>query len=325
MASSVRVYYRLTPERAPACAIACSPSSDMAVRDMPTRKICATRARGFHRRCGRAAHRGTGRSRMVWEVRPVAEAAKAASDHDARARSRRQRAFNETAVLPLGFPVTDVRARASHHGGDAPPARRGTLDIAPNHQGIWYGQRVSRRDAVFPGSSRSIRTRAGRALQNALAYATGIGCSPRRRHRQHVRRGNRDRSIRRQAVLCGVSRHSFKPGSRRSPRQGTHRRWRTSSVLHELKLIVDLSLSWRPRLMRHSISNTAEYGDLTRGDRVIIRRCARRCGSSSPTSATACSPKNGSLDAAPGRRASRSLAQARRTLQIEQVGAKLGQ
>ena len=50
---------------------------------------------------------------------------------------------------------------------------------------------------------------------------------------------------------------------------GTSRRWHISKCCHELKLIVDLIYEGGLTNMRKYISNTAQYGDLTRGPRVI--------------------------------------------------------
>ena len=49
-------------------------------------------------------------------------------------------------------------------------------------------------------------------------------------------------------------------------------------TLHELKLIVDLMYQGGLNYMRYSVSDTAEYGDYTRGPRVIGRTCGTRCG-----------------------------------------------
>ena len=48
-----------------------------------------------------------------------------------------------------------------------------------------------------------------------------------------------------------------------------HLKWLTSSVLHELKLIVDMMYEGGLASMRRSISNTAEYGDYVTGPRIV--------------------------------------------------------
>ncbi|MCZ6677566.1 MAG: ketol-acid reductoisomerase, partial [Candidatus Poribacteria bacterium] len=72
-----------------------------------------------------------------------------------------------------------------------------------------------------------------------------------------------------QAVLCGGTTALVKAAFDTLVEAGYQPEMAYFECLHELKLIVDLiyegGLSW----MRHSISNTAEYGDLTRGPRII--------------------------------------------------------
>ena len=72
-----------------------------------------------------------------------------------------------------------------------------------------------------------------------------------------------------QAVLCGGTTALIKAGFETLVEAGYKPEIAYFECLHELKLIVDLihegGLSW----MRHSISDTAEYGDLTRGERII--------------------------------------------------------
>ena len=76
--------------------------------------------------------------------------------------------------------------------------------------------------------------------------------------------------------------------------------------------------------MRYSISDTAEYGDLTRGPRVIddaVRAEMQTDPRRDP--ATAPSPRSGSPRTRPGARASRRCAQAGKAHQIEKVGQEL--
>ena len=65
------------------------------------------------------------------------------------------------------------------------------------------------------------------------------------------------------------STRSCRPGSRRSSRPATSPRSAYFECLHELKLIVDLMYEGGIAGMRYSISDTAEYGDYTRGPRVV--------------------------------------------------------
>lgn len=75
-----------------------------------------------------------------------------------------------------------------------------------------------------------------------------------------------------QAVLCGGSTSLVKAGFETLVEAGYDPRLAYFECLHELKLIVDLMYEKGIQGMRYSISNTAEYGDLTRGPRVVDDR-----------------------------------------------------
>ena len=109
----------------------------------------------------------------------------------------------------------------------------------------------------------------GSARDLVLAYAKGIGCT---------RAGVIETSFRdeaetdlfgEQAVLCGGVTELVRAGYETLVDAGYDSRLAYFECLHELKLIVDLMYEKGITGMRHSISNTAEYGDLTRGKRVI--------------------------------------------------------
>jgi ketol-acid reductoisomerase len=72
-----------------------------------------------------------------------------------------------------------------------------------------------------------------------------------------------------QAVLCGGATELVQAGFETLVEAGYDPRLAYFECLHELKLIVDLMYEKGIQGMRHSISNTAEYGDMTRGSKVI--------------------------------------------------------
>ncbi len=72
-----------------------------------------------------------------------------------------------------------------------------------------------------------------------------------------------------QSVLCGGASELVQAGFETLVEAGYDPRLAYFECLHELKLIVDLMYEKGIQGMRHSISNTAEYGDMTRGPRVI--------------------------------------------------------
>jgi ketol-acid reductoisomerase len=93
-----------------------------------------------------------------------------------------------------------------------------------------------------------------------------------RRHRDDLQRGDRDRSVRR------TGRVVRRPDVARAGRFRDARRGRIPAemayfeCLHEVKLIVDLMYEEGIAGMRYSISDTAEYGDVTRGPRIVNTR-----------------------------------------------------
>ena len=109
----------------------------------------------------------------------------------------------------------------------------------------------------------------GQAKDLALAYAKGIGGARAGVIETTFREETETDLFGEQAVLCGGTTALIKAAFATLVVAGYQPEMAYFECLHELKLIVDLiyegGLSW----MRHSISNTAEYGDLTRGPVVI--------------------------------------------------------
>ncbi|MBF8267251.1 MAG: ilvC [Dehalococcoidia bacterium] len=109
----------------------------------------------------------------------------------------------------------------------------------------------------------------GKARENALAYARGVGCT---------RAGVLDTTFKEetetdlfgeQTVLCGGVTALIKAGFETLVEAGYQPESAYFECCHELKLIVDLIYQGGLGYMRYSISDTAEYGDYSRGPRVI--------------------------------------------------------
>ena len=77
-------------------------------------------------------------------------------------------------------------------------------------------------------------------------------------------------------MLCGGLTELIRAGYETLVEAGYAPEMAYFECLHEVKLIVDLIYEGGIANMRYSISNTAEYGDMTRGKRVVGRRDARR-------------------------------------------------
>ncbi len=109
----------------------------------------------------------------------------------------------------------------------------------------------------------------GDALALALAYAKGIGCTRGGVIETTFKDETETDLFGEQAVLCGGVTELVRAGYETLVDGGYDPRLAYFECMHELKLIVDLMYEKGIAGMRYSISNTAEYGDLTRGKRVI--------------------------------------------------------
>jgi ketol-acid reductoisomerase len=109
----------------------------------------------------------------------------------------------------------------------------------------------------------------GDALALALAYAKGIGCARAGVIETTFKDETETDLFGEQAVLCGGLSELVRAGYETLVEAGYDPKLAYFECLHELKLIVDLMYEKGITGMRYSISNTAEYGDLTRGKRII--------------------------------------------------------
>ena len=109
----------------------------------------------------------------------------------------------------------------------------------------------------------------GNALALALSYAKGIGGTRAGVLKTTFKEETETDLFGEQAVLCGGLTELVRAGFETLVDAGYDPQMAYFECLHELKLIVDLMYEKGISGMRYSISNTAEYGDLTRGKRVI--------------------------------------------------------
>ena len=120
-----------------------------------------------------------------------------------------------------------------------------------------------------PGLVAVHRDSSGLARDLVLAYARGIGCTRAGVIETTFKEETETDLFGEQAVLCGGVSELVQAGYETLVDAGYDPRLAYFECLHELKLIVDLMYEKGISGMRYSISNTAEYGDLTRGKRVI--------------------------------------------------------
>jgi ketol-acid reductoisomerase len=109
----------------------------------------------------------------------------------------------------------------------------------------------------------------GNAHDLVLAYASGIGGGRAGVIETSFKDETETDLFGEQSVLCGGATELVRAGFETLVEAGYDPRLAYFECLHELKLIVDLMYEKGVQGMRHSISNTAEYGDMTRGPKVI--------------------------------------------------------
>src|ERR1043165_5863702 len=109
----------------------------------------------------------------------------------------------------------------------------------------------------------------GKALEQALAYALALGCLKAGVIDTNFREETESDLFGEQAVLCGGTSELIRAGFQTLVEAGYAPEIAYFECLHELKLIVDLIYEGGLSYMRFSVSDTAEYGDYTRGKRVV--------------------------------------------------------
>jgi len=109
----------------------------------------------------------------------------------------------------------------------------------------------------------------GKAREQALAYALGLGCLKAGVIETTFREETESDLFGEQAVLCGGAAELIRAGFETLVEAGYAPEIAYFECLHELKLIVDLIYEGGLTYMRYSVSDTAEYGDYTRGPRIV--------------------------------------------------------
>lgn len=109
----------------------------------------------------------------------------------------------------------------------------------------------------------------GKAKEIALAYAKGLGCARAGILETTFAEETETDLFGEQVVLCGGVTSLMKTAFETLVEAGYQPEIAYFEVLHELKLIVDLIYRGGLSFMRYSVSDTAEYGDYTRGPRII--------------------------------------------------------
>ncbi len=155
-----------------------------------------------------------------------------------------------------------------HFAQVVPPAHVDVVMVAPKGPGHLVrrtyeeGQGVPCLFAVYQDAT-------GQARDRAMAYAKGIGGTRAGILETTFREETETDLFGEQAVLCGGLSALIKAGFETLVAAGYQPELAYFECLHEVKLIVDLVVEGGLAKMRDSISNTAEYGDYTRGPRIV--------------------------------------------------------
>ena len=158
-----------------------------------------------------------------------------------------------------------------HYNQIVPPVDVDVIMVAPKSPGHLVrrmyveGQGVPSVLAIYQDAS-------GRAREIGLAYAKGIGSTRAGVIETTFKEETETDLFGEQAVLCGGVTALVKAGFETLVEAGYQPEIAYFECLNELKLIVDLMYEGGLKYMRYSISDTAEYGDVTRGPKLIDDR-----------------------------------------------------
>jgi ketol-acid reductoisomerase len=155
-----------------------------------------------------------------------------------------------------------------HFAQVVPPADVDVVMIAPKGPGHLVRRTYEQGEGV-PALFAIYQDASGQARDRAMSYAKGIGGTRAGILETTFREETETDLFGEQAVLCGGLSALIKAGFETLVEAGYQPELAYFECLHEVKLIVDLVVEGGLAQMRDSISNTAEYGDYTRGPRVV--------------------------------------------------------
>jgi len=155
-----------------------------------------------------------------------------------------------------------------HFGQIVPPKDVDVIMIAPKSPGHLV-RRTYTEGAGVPALIAVHQDASGKAKEFALAYAKGIGSTKAGVLETTFGEETETDLFGEQAVLCGGASELVKAGFDTLVEAGYQPEIAYFECLHELKLIVDLMYEGGLGWMRYSVSDTAQYGDMTIGKRII--------------------------------------------------------
>ena len=170
--------------------------------------------------------------------------------------------------LTAGKTLMFAHGFSIHFNVIKPPADIDVSMIAPKAPGHRMREVFTEGSGV-PGLLAVHQDASGHAVENALAYAAGVGCLRAGVIETSFREETESDLFGEQAVLCGGVSELISAGFETLVEAGYAPEIAYFECLHELKLIVDLIYEGGLGYMWYSISDTAEYGSYSRGKRIV--------------------------------------------------------
>jgi ketol-acid reductoisomerase len=204
-------------------------------------------------------------------VHTVAEAAKAADMMMILLPDEAQKSVYESEIAPYlsaGKVLAFAHGFNIHFAQVVPPKDVDVVMIAPKGPGHMVRRTYTEGEGV-PCLFAVYQDASGQARDRAMAYAKGVGGTRAGILETTFREETETDLFGEQVVLCGGLSALIKSGFETLVEAGYQPELAYFECLHEVKLIVDLVVEGGLAKMRDSISNTAEYGDYTRGPRIV--------------------------------------------------------
>jgi ketol-acid reductoisomerase len=220
----------------------------------------------------------------------------------------------KTLVFSHGFNI--------HFGQIQPAAHLDVVMIAPKGPGHLVRSEYEK-GAGVPSLVAIHQDATGNALDTALAYAKGLGATRAGVIETTFEEETETDLFGEQAVLCGGVSELVKASFDTLVEAGYQPEIAYFECLHELKLIVDLFYQGGISFMRYSVSDTAEYGDYSRGQRIITEETRETMREILAEVQSGEFAREWILENQAGRPVFNALRRAEKEHPIEEVGAKL--
>jgi ketol-acid reductoisomerase len=261
------------------------------------------------------------------KVMPTADAVKGADVIMILAPDEAQAAIYRTDIAPnlkKGAYLAFGHGFNIHFGQIVPAATTNVFMVAPKGPGHLVRHEY-KRGAGVPCLLAVSQDPTGDTKSIGLAYASAIGGGRAGVIETTFREETETDLFGEQAVLCGGLTSLIKAGFETLTEAGYSPEMAYFECLHEMKLIVDLVYEGGISEMRYSISNTAQYGDMTRGPLVVNDETKRRMQGLLAEIQSGAFARDWMKEARNGRRRFQQLDEEAREHPIERVGARLRQ